>query len=234
MPVHESCPPAVRRGRYRHQGKAHPPRMVGAGHPAEVVVHQWDELVEGIRLVLNDAIKAGAMGYLLKEISIEEVADSIRQVHAGQSLISPSMASKLLTEFAAMARKDEEKQQMPTPRLTDREMEVLNLMAKGLSNKEIGRALWIGETTVKTHVTAVLRDECLGQLEGFLQLRRCVEHGGGLQGAPEGGLFTRGGLAHLRAGAHLGNRPAVLREFCGTAPPWRPRGGPWACRPGAR
>ena len=52
---------------------------------------------------LYDAIKAGARGYLLKEISIDEVADAIRSVHAGQSLISPSMASKLLTEFAAMA-----------------------------------------------------------------------------------------------------------------------------------
>ena len=54
---------------------------------------------------LYDAIKAGAMGYLLKEISIEEVAAAIRAVHGGQSLISPSMASKLLTEFATMVKK---------------------------------------------------------------------------------------------------------------------------------
>ena len=105
---------------------------------------------------LYDAIKVGASGYLLKEISIEEVADSIRQVHAGQSLISPSMASKLLTEFAAMARKDEEKAQMPTPRLTDREMEVLTLVAQGLNNRDIAKELFISENTVKNHVRNIL------------------------------------------------------------------------------
>jgi DNA-binding NarL/FixJ family response regulator len=105
---------------------------------------------------LYEAIKAGASGYLLKEISIEEVADAIRKVHAGQSLISPSMASKLLTEFAAMARKDEEKQQMPAPRLTDREMEVLNLVAQGLNNRDIAKNLFISENTVKNHVRNIL------------------------------------------------------------------------------
>jgi two-component system NarL family response regulator len=105
---------------------------------------------------LYDAIKAGASGYLLKEISIEEVAGSIRSVHAGQSLISPSMASKLLTEFANMARKDEEKQQMPTPRLTEREMEVLTLVAQGLNNRDIAKELFISENTVKNHVRNIL------------------------------------------------------------------------------
>jgi two-component system NarL family response regulator len=105
---------------------------------------------------LYDAIKAGASGYLLKEISIEEVADAIRSVHAGQSLISPSMASKLLTEFAAMARKDEEKQQMPTPRLTEREMEVLQLVAQGMNNRDIAKELFISENTVKNHVRNIL------------------------------------------------------------------------------
>lgn len=105
---------------------------------------------------LYEAIKAGASGYLLKEISIEEVADAIRKVHSGQSLISPSMASKLLTEFAAMARKDEQKQQMPAPRLTEREMEVLTLVAQGLNNRDIAKKLFISENTVKNHVRNIL------------------------------------------------------------------------------
>jgi len=105
---------------------------------------------------LYEAIKAGASGYLLKEISIEEVADAIRSVHAGQSLISPSMASKLLNEFASMAKKDEEKQQMPAPRLTEREMEVLTLVAQGLNNRDIAKALFISENTVKNHVRNIL------------------------------------------------------------------------------
>ena len=67
---------------------------------------------------LYDAIKAGASGYLLKEIPIEEVSDAIRSVWAGQSRISPSMASKLLTEFAAISKATEERPQMPAPRLT--------------------------------------------------------------------------------------------------------------------
>src|SRR5690242_18964326 len=74
---------------------------------------------------LYDAIKAGAMGYLLKEIPIDEVATAVRAVRGGQSYISPSMASKLLTEFATMVRRSDERQQLPAPKLTDREMEVL-------------------------------------------------------------------------------------------------------------
>ncbi|MDP9406294.1 MAG: response regulator transcription factor [Actinomycetota bacterium] len=105
---------------------------------------------------LYDAIKAGASGYLLKEIPIDEVADAIRSVAAGQSLISPSMASKLLTEFAAMARKGEEKPQLASPRLTDREMEVLTLVAQGMSNRDIARELFISENTVKNHVRNIL------------------------------------------------------------------------------
>jgi two-component system NarL family response regulator len=106
---------------------------------------------------LFDAIKAGAMGYLLKEISIEEVASAVRAVFTGQSLISPSMASKLLNEFATMVRKDDDRQQqVPTPRLTDREMEVLKLVAKGMNNRDIAKKLFISENTVKNHIRNIL------------------------------------------------------------------------------
>jgi DNA-binding NarL/FixJ family response regulator len=103
---------------------------------------------------LYEAIKAGANGYLLKEISIEEVADAIRAVMQGQSLISPSMASNLLTEFTALAKRAEE--QFPAPRLTEREMQVLKLVAKGMSNREIADNLFISENTVKNHVRSIL------------------------------------------------------------------------------
>ena len=105
---------------------------------------------------LYDAIKAGATGYLLKEISIDEVATAIRAVVGGQSLISPSMASKLLSEFTSLAKKADERQSVPTPRLTDRELEVLKLVAEGMSNKEIAGELFISENTVKNHVRNIL------------------------------------------------------------------------------
>ncbi|MBW3661475.1 MAG: response regulator transcription factor [Actinobacteria bacterium] len=105
---------------------------------------------------LYEAIKAGANGYLLKEISIDEIGNAVRSVHAGQSLISPSMASKLLNEFASMVKKEEEKQQVPVPRLTPREMEVLEHVAQGMNNREIAKALFISENTVKNHVRNIL------------------------------------------------------------------------------
>jgi DNA-binding NarL/FixJ family response regulator len=105
---------------------------------------------------LYDAIKAGATGYLLKEVSIEEVGNAIRSVQTGQSLISPSMASKLLSEFATMVKRADEKQAAPQPRLTDREMEVLKLVAKGRNNRDIAKELFISENTVKNHIRNIL------------------------------------------------------------------------------
>src|SRR5213594_345491 len=105
---------------------------------------------------LYDAIKAGASGYLLKEIPIEEVADAIRSVWEGQSRISPSMASKLLNEFAAMSKATGDRSQIPAPRLTDREMEVLRLLAKGMNNRDIAKDLYISENTVKNHIRNIL------------------------------------------------------------------------------
>jgi len=106
---------------------------------------------------LYEAIKAGATGYLLKEISIDEVAAAVRSVYDGQSLISPSMASKLLTEFALMAKHTNDRNnQVPAPRLTDRELEVLKLVARGLNNRDIAHELFISENTVKNHIRNIL------------------------------------------------------------------------------
>ena len=83
---------------------------------------------------LFEAIRAGASGYLLKDIPLDEVAEAVRSVHGGQSLINPSMAGKLLTEFATLAKRDTEEEQVQhvaPPKLTDREMEVLKLVARG-------------------------------------------------------------------------------------------------------
>jgi len=106
---------------------------------------------------LFEAIKAGATGYLLKDVQIDEVPDAVRGVHEGQSLINPAMAAKLISEFASMSRKEAERPpQLPVPRLTDREMEVLRLVAKGMNNREIAKQLFISENTVKNHVRNIL------------------------------------------------------------------------------
>ena len=105
---------------------------------------------------LYEAIKAGANGYLLKEISVEEVAEAIRDVVDGQSRISPSMASKLLTEFNTLAKRADQKRDLPGPTLTNRELEVLKLVAKGMSNREVAEELYISENTVKNHVRNIL------------------------------------------------------------------------------
>jgi two-component system NarL family response regulator len=103
---------------------------------------------------LYESVKNGAAGYLLKDSSIEEVAQAIRVVNEGQSLISPSMAVKLIDEFKQMSKP--EREQGPALRLTDRELEVLRLVAKGLNNREVAKELFISENTVKNHVRNIL------------------------------------------------------------------------------
>ena len=103
---------------------------------------------------LYEAVKSGAAGYLLKDSSIEEVAQAVRVVADGQSLISPSMAVKLIDEFKQMSRP--EREHVPGLRLTDRELEVLRLVAKGMNNREIAKELFISDNTVKNHVRNIL------------------------------------------------------------------------------
>jgi DNA-binding NarL/FixJ family response regulator len=103
---------------------------------------------------LYEAVKNGASGYLLKDSSIDGVAQAVRVVADGQSLISPSMAIKLLDEFKQMSRSDRD--QVPTPRVSARELEVLELVAYGLNNREIAKRLFISENTVKNHVRNIL------------------------------------------------------------------------------
>ena len=103
---------------------------------------------------LYEAVKNGASGYLLKDSSIEEVAQGIRVVAEGQSLISPSMAAKLIDEFKTMSRPD--RSTGPALRLTERELDVLRLVAKGLSNRDVAHRLAISENTVKNHVRNML------------------------------------------------------------------------------
>ncbi|HMQ35454.1 MAG TPA: response regulator transcription factor [Chloroflexaceae bacterium] len=97
------------------------------------------------------AIKAGAISYLLKDISPEDLAHAIRAAQRNEAVLHPEVAAKLMQEFSA-PRPGE----APVDQLTPREMEVLRLIAKGKSNKEIADTLIVSEKTIKTHVSNIL------------------------------------------------------------------------------
>jgi two-component system, NarL family, response regulator LiaR len=115
------------------------------------------------------AIRAGAVGYLLKEAEPSEIAEAIRKVNGGESILHPSVQQRLMQQVAAS-----------TPRahrtdLTARELEVLRLIASGRSNREIARELSVAEKTVKTHVSNVLAK--LGVTDRTQAALYAVEHG---------------------------------------------------------
>ena len=117
---------------------------------------------------LFGVLAAGACGYLLKDTRPERIVHAIRAVADGQAVFDSSVASRIISG------RPQGNDTLEEP-LSDREMEVLQLMAKGMSNKEIGRALWIGETTVKTHVSHILRK--LGQADRTQAVLAAVKSG---------------------------------------------------------
>ena len=101
---------------------------------------------------IYDAIEAGAKGYLMKDTSRDELFRAIHAVHQGESMIQPGVASKVLDRFAELSRRA-----APADVLSERETEVLGLMAEGAGNKAIAADLSITESTVKTHVAHIFR-----------------------------------------------------------------------------
>ncbi|HET8873846.1 MAG TPA: response regulator [Gaiellaceae bacterium] len=103
-----------------------------------------------------EALRAGASGFLLKDVPPEQLVEGIRAVGSGEALLAPSITRRVIEEFV---RRPPETARTPPPELeelTDRELEVLKLIARGLSNAEIAKELFVSETTVKTHVSRIL------------------------------------------------------------------------------
>jgi len=101
------------------------------------------------------AVKAGAQGYVLKSSSRAELLDAVRRCAAGEAVFTPALAGLVLGEYRRMATEPDDQAKAPT--LTDRETEVLRLVAKGLSYKEIAERLVVSHRTVQNHVQSVLR-----------------------------------------------------------------------------
>jgi DNA-binding NarL/FixJ family response regulator len=125
-------------------------RLVEAGTPARILVLTTFDLDEYVYA----AIRAGASGFLLKDVEPADLVDAIRVVAAGNSLFGPAATERLVARFAQQPAPDAARS---LDELTDREKEILALLATGLSNAELAERLFLSETTVKTHVSSILR-----------------------------------------------------------------------------
>jgi DNA-binding NarL/FixJ family response regulator len=125
--------------------------IVASGSGTRVLILTTFDLDE---IVLR-AIRAGASGFLLKDVRPADLAAAIRVVASGDALLAPAVTKRLLDRFARQV--DDDHTPPSLDGLTAREVEILRLVAQGLSNGEIATRLFLGETTVKTHVSAILR-----------------------------------------------------------------------------
>jgi DNA-binding NarL/FixJ family response regulator len=121
------------------------------------------------------ALKAGASGFLLKDVPPEELLFAIRAVHSGDSVVAPSTTRRLIDQFAALLPDADPAESARLAELTEREREVLILIAQGLSNAEIAGRLYVSEATVKTHVGRVLAK--LGLRDRVQAVVYAYEHG---------------------------------------------------------
>lgn len=105
------------------------------------------------REYLLKALELGALGYILKDADSRVLIEAVRSVYNGQTYIQPSMANELVSEYKRIKSGNDD----PRNLLTDREVEVLKLLARGMLNKEIANALYISEKTVKNHISNIFR-----------------------------------------------------------------------------
>ncbi|WP_169807868.1 response regulator [Actinomadura hibisca] len=126
-------------------------RIVAAGGPKVIILTTFD-----LDEYAFAAIKAGAGGFLLKDAGPAQLIEAIRAVHSGDAVVAPSTTRRLLDRFALHLPDDGDRRTGALETLTDREREVLLLVARGLSNAEVAGRLYVSEATVKTHMGRIL------------------------------------------------------------------------------
>jgi len=124
-------------------------RAVKAAHPAiEILIFTIFDEEEKVL----DAVRAGASGYLLKGATADKIVDAIKEVNRGGSVIQPNLARRLLRHFKVEPAVDPQREEPPMRKLSDREQEILQLIAKGVSNAEAAQMLGVSRATVRTHL----------------------------------------------------------------------------------
>lgn len=128
-------------------------RQIKEGFPdtAVVILTKFDDDEN-----LFNAVRAGACGYVLKDAPIEEIKEAVREAQAGAGHLNPALVAKVLGEFQRVSQTNATRKEL-FAELTRREMEVLEMLGKGMKNRAIADALFLSEKTVKTHVGAVLK-----------------------------------------------------------------------------
>jgi len=121
-----------------------------------------------------DGLRAGAVGYLLKDAPSEKLAEAIRVAARGETFLQPSVAAKVVAEFARLSRKTITAANSVIEPLSEREIEILRLIAQGASNREIAGTLFLAEGTVKNHVTSILgKLEARDRTQAALKAKDC-------------------------------------------------------------
>jgi DNA-binding NarL/FixJ family response regulator len=128
-------------------------RILACGVASRVLILTTFDLDEYV----YEALRAGASGFLLKDVTARQLVDGVRVVAAGEALLAPTVTRRLLERFAPTLPGGEPQPLPALESLTDRELEILTLLASGLSNAELGAKLYLSEPTIKTHLSSIFR-----------------------------------------------------------------------------
>jgi DNA-binding NarL/FixJ family response regulator len=128
-------------------------RILASGVESRVLILTTFDLDEYV----YEALRAGASGFMLKDVTARQLVDGVRVVASGEALLAPTVTRRLLERFAPTLPGRDEPAPPALESLTERELEILTLLASGLSNAELGAKLYLSEPTIKTHLSSIFR-----------------------------------------------------------------------------